>query len=348
VTDADDDSCISLIIPVCKGAEPFRKCLESVDALVPAPAETIVVADGEGDGSWRVADARGVRVVHVQTRSGPACARNLGARAARSDILCFLDADVTVPRDLIAAVSDVFRREPHLAALFGSYDAAPGGTNFLSHFKDLTHHFVHHTSSPDASTFWAGCGAIRKDVFESLGGFDESYAEPSIEDVELGYRLKRAGHAIRLCQSLQVKHWKQWSAGTLIRTEIFCRALPWTRLIIRERAMLNDLNLRHSDRASVLAACAIPIAIAATTWSRWGLAAAAGLWLILLILNAPLYRFFRRTRGWAFMFRAIPWHDVHFLCCGLGSVLGVIGSLRATGRASKTWPAANQTSQDLP
>ena len=77
----------------------------------------------------------------------------------------------------------------------------------------------------------------------ALGGFDEGYRQPSIEDIELGYRLKQAGHRIRLCKALQVKHLKRWSVVSLLKSDFFDRALPWTELILRDRRVINDLNL---------------------------------------------------------------------------------------------------------
>ena len=43
-----------------------------------------------------------------------------------------------------------------------------------------------------------------------MGGFDEGYHEPTIEDIDLGYRLKKAGYRIQLVKELQVKHLKRW------------------------------------------------------------------------------------------------------------------------------------------
>lgn len=71
-----------------------------------------------------------------------------------------------------------------------------------------------------------------------MGGFDESYRKPSIEDIELGYRLKQAGLKIRLCKALQVKHLKRWEVVSLLRADFFYRALPWTELILRDRQFM--------------------------------------------------------------------------------------------------------------
>jgi len=140
-------------------------------------------------------------VIALAERHGPAYARNRGAELARGDILFFVDADVVLAADATAQVRDAFREDPQLAAVFGSYDDAPAATNFLSRYKNLLHHHVHQTSRADASTFWAGCGAIRAAMLARAGGFDESFRRPSIEDIELGRRLRRAGsgNARMLC-----------------------------------------------------------------------------------------------------------------------------------------------------
>src|SRR5262245_33859911 len=130
-------SSIAVIIPVHNGGEPFRQCLESMARAVPRPAELIVVADGDSDGSWRVAEEFSAQVIRVSGPRGPAQARNIGARAAHSDLLFFVDADVTIPFDAVEQMATLFASEPGLAAAFGSYDDAPAAPNFLSQYKNL-------------------------------------------------------------------------------------------------------------------------------------------------------------------------------------------------------------------
>src|SRR4051812_30424002 len=94
----------SVIIPVWYGGTNFEKCLSSAVAAIQKGDEIIVVADGEGDGSWRIAEQMGARVVKLPTRSGPGRARNIGAEKSESDILFFIDADVIIPPDSIERI----------------------------------------------------------------------------------------------------------------------------------------------------------------------------------------------------------------------------------------------------
>ena len=314
---------VSVVIPVFEGGDAFRRCLAAIARSDEAPREILVVVDGGGDSDRRLAEHAGVRVLQTPTRGGPGRARNLGARAACGDVLLFLDADVTVHAGTVGQAVDALAWDPDVAAVFGSYDDTPGEHNFLSECRNLFHHYVHQTGREAASTFWAGCGAIRRSVFLCAGGFDERYRRASIEDVELGFRLTKAGYRVRLCKSLQVTHWKRWGFAAMVRADVLDRAIPWTWLILRQRGATNDLNLRQSHRLSVLMVFGLLGALLAVGLWDWPAAVAAALALGLLVLNADVYRFFWRKRGWWFALRAVAWHWTYYLYSGLGFAAGI-------------------------
>jgi hypothetical protein len=193
---------------------------------------------------------------------------------------------------------------------------------FLSQYRNLLHHYVHQTGHEDASTFWCGCGGIRRAVFLEMGGFNGGFDDPSIEDIEFGYRLRRAGRRIRLAKDVQVTHLKRWTAPSLLRTDIVARAVPWTRLIIRSRVLPNDLNVKSSARASVALVFMLAAALAAAPWLAWGFGAAILAGLGLLVLNAGFYRFLWRVRSPFFMLAAVPWHWMYYACAGIGFLIG--------------------------
>jgi glycosyltransferase involved in cell wall biosynthesis len=315
---------VSIIIPVHNGGADFHRCLESVVAAEPASYEIIVVADGDTDGSWRVAQEFNTHVLRIPTPEGPARARNLGAHTAKGDILFFVDADVTIPQDAIGQVAAAFEREPGRTAVFGSYDEEPFQTNFLSQYKNLFHHFVHQTASEEASTFWGACGAIRREVFLSMDGFDEGYRRPSIEDIELGYRIKKAGHKIRLLKDLQVKHLKRWTVFSLLKADFFCRAVPWTRLILNEGRFIDDLNIKISNRISVMFVYMLFLTLCGALYMPSLLVPAVLIMLLLFALNWNVYRFFLDKRGLSFTVRTIPWHWFYFFYSGMAFAFGFV------------------------
>ncbi len=308
---------ISIIIPVYNGGDAFHSCLVHAFALNPSPLEILVVADGDTDGSRDLAKAFGAKVLINPISKGPAHARNVGAQEAHGEILFFVDADVALPPNALNYISNAFQTEPELAALIGSYDDAPAEKNFLSQYKNLFHHYVHQTSCEQASTFWGACGAIRRNIFLKMSGFDEQYRHPSIEDIELGYRLTRAGYRIQLIKALQVKHLKRWNAASLIKTDFWQRAIPWTFLILQDGKFANDLNLKMANRVSVILVYSLLLALPlAWQWSFLSLFIAflAG---GLLAINIPVYRFFLKKRGFLFTLQMMPWHWFYYFYSGL-------------------------------
>lgn len=311
------------MIPVYNGGESFRHCLASINESVLPPDEVIVVCDGDTDGSWQIAEAFGAKVLQLPMSGGPARARNLGAKAAQSDLLFFIDADVTLHPQALRLIEQQFQKEPNLAALIGSYDDAPGANNFLSQYKNLFHHYTHQISAEVASTFWGACGAIRKYAFESVGGFDERYRQPCIEDIELGYRLKRQGYSIRLCKNIQVKHLKRWEPISLLKAEIFYRALPWTELMLRDRCFGTDLNLSYANRFSVVLIFALLGSFVIGGFTPWFYCVSIALVIALVAINQEVYRFFYSKRGLVFTLQVIPWHWLYFFYGGATFAYGV-------------------------
>jgi GT2 family glycosyltransferase len=314
-----------VIIPVHNGGDAFRKCLESIASTNPSPFEIIVVVDGATDGSASLAHAFATHVLTLPTSGGPAKARNLGADKALGSILFFVDADVTIRTDAVARVIAAFEKDPGLAAVFGSYDDEPYQPNFLSQYKNLLHHYVHQAGQDEAFTFWAACGAVRADVFRALKGFDERYGRPSIEDIELGYRIKAAGYRIRLQKDLQVTHLKRWTIASLLQADFFLRALPWTELILKRGGFTDDLNLKISNRMSVALVYISLLIFAASIFAPWLFAFAVMAIVLLLVINWDLYRFFAERRGVGFTCLAVPWHWFYYFYSGLAFAIAYVG-----------------------
>jgi glycosyltransferase involved in cell wall biosynthesis len=314
---------VSVIVPIHTGGAVFANCLQSLRAANPAPLEIIVVVDGGNDAAAQIAHQAGVSVTRTPTQSGPAVARNLGARAARGDILFFVDGDVTIPPTAVGDVAEFFRSHLEHSALIGSYDDSPSAQDFFSQYKNLFQHYVHQCSADEGYTFWGACGAVRREAFFEVGGFDERYRHPSIEDIELGYRLKGAGHRIRVCKCLQVKHHKRWGPGRLLWSDFFRRALPWTRLILHTGRLENDLNIDRISRLKVFLSYGLLGALGLSGWWSGGLVLAGILVATLLALDVRLLRFFWKKRGLRFAITAIPWLWLYYGYCGLAFGTGL-------------------------
>ena len=306
---------ISVIMPVYNGGEVLPRSLPPLVAMLGAGeiTEIIVVDDGSTDASGEIAGSYGVQLLHSGGRVGPGGARNVAAPSAIGDVLWFVDADVVVHDDAARVLLDAFSRTT-AAAVFGSYDDCPPARNFLSQYKNLVHRHYHSRAAGDAETFWAGCGAIRKEIFLAVDGFDAArYPYPSIEDIELGWRLRRRGLCITLLPALQGTHLKVWRFGNLVHTDIFRRALPWSRLIHGRAGLADALNIGAGERinAGLALGALLTLAGAAATLVPWWVPAAFG--AAIAVGNRELFVFFYRARGALFAMRAVLFHQLYYV-----------------------------------
>ena len=313
---------ISVIIPVYNGEKFLPGCLDAIASSSYKKYELIVVDDGSTDDSARISRERGALVLKMSRQSGPAGARNFGAQKARGEVLLFVDADVVVKPDTLERVASNSIKHPEIAAVFGSYDDEPAEKNFISQYKNLFHRFVHQQSRIEAATFWAGCGAIRRDVFLAMDGFNaERYPRPAIEDIELGYRMRTNGHRILLDKQLQAKHLKRWTLRSMLHADIFCRAVPWSMLIFESKGLLNDLNLQTSDRISVGLLGLSMVMLPFSVFRPELLLLIVVMLALIAVLNHKLYRFFVNRKGIAFAILAFPLHLFYYLYSAVTFVL---------------------------
>jgi glycosyltransferase involved in cell wall biosynthesis len=322
---------ISVVIPALNAGRYLRQCFEAIFASNGPSYECILVDDGSADDTASIARQFGVRILHLADGPlGPAHARNRGADVARGAIVFFVDADVVLAPGALRRVISIFQEQPDLAAVFGSYDAHPAAPGVISQYRNLLHHFVHQNGNSDASTFWAGCGAIRRSVFTQIGGFDaERFSRPSIEDIELGYRLRKAGYRILLDKQLQGTHLKRWRLCSMVRTDIVYRAIPWSRLIQEAPKASADLNLQPAQKVSValvgLACAFLALALAWPQSLVLTVFAISGV----VFLNHKLYAFFLRERGLLFATACVPLHLLYYLYSGFSYIYVSAGLCRS-------------------
>jgi glycosyltransferase involved in cell wall biosynthesis len=316
------DPTLSVIVPIYNGSKTIRECLDALFASSFRQFEVIVVDDGSDDGAHQIVAEYPCQTI-AQANAGPGAARNSGARAARGQILFFLDADILVKPDSLAQIVATFAARPDVGALFGSFGTHTTPDNFVTVYKNLQHHYTHQTASENASTFCGGFGAVRRQIFESVGGFHPPHR--FLEDIEIGYRLHVAGVTILLCKEIQFTHCKHYTLRSLVLSDLRGRAVPWTRLMLAKRLFRNDLNTRTHNVLSVPCAIAIPLAFLAALLGHAVMAAVSGTLLvgIFALLNRDFLSFLARTVSVGFALRAIPLIWLGYLYSALGVAIGV-------------------------
>ena len=277
---------LAVVIPASDRPATLDRALAAVHAASEPPEEVIVVD----------------RPAHIVSSA----ARNLGAHRSGADIVVFVDADVEVHSDVFVRIRADFAADPELTAIFGAYDDDPAAGSLVSDFRNLLHHHVHHEGAGPAKTFWTGLGAVRREAFLAVGGFDESRAW--IRDIEFGMRLHREGGVIVLDPSIQCKHLKHWTLMSMLETDLLRRGVPWLRLVLDGRADPSTLNLSWRNRVGAGASVTLVAALARRNLRLAGTALA-----VLLLVDGDFYSLLLRRRGPKMLAAGVPLHVLHRL-----------------------------------
>lgn len=325
---------LSVIIPARNCPDMLRASMAGVlaSALPRSAYELMVVDDTSNDGGATIAmaESQADRVLRVERGPlGPGGARNLGAQHARGDVLMFVDSDVVVSPGTLGGFLAAFDAQPDVAAIFGAYDTAPAAPGLVSQYRNLLHHYVHLTNAGEASTFWAGCGGVRREAFLAVGGFDVvRYPRPQIEDIELGQRLRANGYRVRLMPELQGKHLKRWTFSNMVRTDLRERAIPWMQLVIDAGDSMGDgpLNLQIGEKVrAVLSALSVGAVLAAAVFRDVRLLLVALVCVAIVLWgNATLLRWFAQQRGVLFAAAVAPLRLVYYLVSVCGAAWAIL------------------------
>ena len=280
---------IAVVVPATDDPPTLERCLAAIETGNRPPDELMVQQEPVG--------------------SGPAAARNLGSGETSADVLVFVDSDVEVDAEALARIERHVREDPARTAVCGADDVDPADPALASRYRNLLHHHVHAGAAGEAETFWAGLGAVRRDAFEAVGGFDTGrFPRASVEDIELGMRLRRGGSRILLDPRIRGRHLKRWTVASMVRTDFARRGVPWARLLLRVGSDSTALNLGRRRRLSAMTS----VALVAAVLARRPRPAAAAL-LANLALDRDLYSLLARRGGPRLLVAGIGLHQLHQL-----------------------------------
>jgi len=186
----------SVIVPTCNRPELLEQLLKVLAPQVGGDGEIIVTDDSPSQREAKevVSKFANARIV-PGPRRGRACNRNSGAGSAKGDWIIFVDDDVVPDGRFIQAYLDSIAR--------GSADVLEGRT-YSDH--NLDREKFEAPVNETGGLLWSCNFAIRRSLFNALGGFADVFATYGCEDTELQSRLLNAGHDIQFVGSASVYH----------------------------------------------------------------------------------------------------------------------------------------------
>lgn len=332
---------ISVVIPAHNASETLDKCLQEIARSEWKDYEVIVVDDASTDGTAQAAVEYSCRLICLPENVGAAEAKNIGARAARGDIILFIDSDIIIQPQTLGQVATAMNDQ--IDAVVGLLGPKLRYANFASQFKNLWMYYTYRRlaasqrSSQGVGVFYTSLAAIRRDGFLRLGGFDTNYRGASVtEDIEFGQRLLSSGQRVRVDPQLVVEHLKHYTLGGLLKTDV-SRARGLTKTFLRKKLERQQREAGQKYYASVPwffilgvpLAWLLPVFVLAGALTRqpgW-LVAALLSYLGMLLLNAPFLDTLRRVRGIWFFIQSCLFLPIDLWVSGLGVLLAIMSYL---------------------
>lgn len=261
---------VSVVIPNRNGAATLEACLRAACAAADRGGEVVLVDDASDDGSLAIAARFPCAVVALGAHGGVSRARNAGARAARGELLLFVDADCLLEPGAVEAARREYGDRRDLV-LGGTYTLRPPDTDFFSRFQSA---FIHHleTRRPVPDYVAAHAMLVDRALLLRSGGFVEGAVlgrAAGVEDVELSHRLRRAGCELAMSEGLRVRHVFRFSLRRSLANAAR-KARTWTAYSLAAGDLLADSGTAsRALKANVVLAGAQALLVA------WGLAAGA-------------------------------------------------------------------------
>lgn len=289
-------------MPVYDNPEGLRACLEGLRRQRDPAGEVIVADDASRSDPTAICETFGARCVRLAENRGPGAARNAAARAATGAILAFTDADCVPTPDWLSGIRRAFA-DGAVAAVAGGYGRDRSGT-FWGELRRLEARFHHPRETARVQTFVAANFAVRREIFDAVGGFPERRVG---EDLLLGLHLARAGFDVLWDPSLAVDQSFRPTLGAYFRQQA-----AWSAAVVELRLSNPEIGrLSWSVRRGKLPAEAV------CAFLFWTSLAAAGAGFIpawpaaasaaaAFGLKLPFARFLARERSPLFAAGALP------------------------------------------
>lgn len=216
---------ISVHIVAYRSRDTIGRCLAALEAQTVRPAEVLVLENGSPEAERVEASdlPDGVRFIESETNLGFAAGNNRLVEASSGRWLAFLNPDAFARPDWIEQLQAAIRRYPDVA-LFGSTQYSAERPDRLDGAGDVYHaaglayragYLRPASLLPGEGEVFGPCGAaamVRRDVFETLNGFDESFFCYN-EDVDLAFRARLLGHRAVQLRDAAVDHMGYASSG---------------------------------------------------------------------------------------------------------------------------------------
>lgn len=312
---------LSIIIPAFNAEKTLPGLLDSIYCSDFKDYEVIVVDDFSSDRTADIIKSYPARGIFLDTTTGPAVARNKGARVAGAQILVFLDADVMLEPDTLGKIARRFQENRDIKILVGTYSEMPLNKGFFPKFKALWFKSLFNENVKETDSLEGFCAAIDREVFKSTGGFNPLFQKAGMEDYELGCRLRQR-YQIYFDANIQVRH--NFPGFLKNGVRFFRRAYNFAPLFLKQEKNCRAHYLDRDALASIssfVSFLSLPFMVLHSIYATF---------LFLILITAFIFfsqRFIKlvfNRKGLLFTLIAIITYYINSIILGFAMALGVL------------------------
>jgi glycosyltransferase involved in cell wall biosynthesis len=313
---------ISIVIPTYNASGFMLGLLDSIFNQAVNDMEVIIVDDCSTDNTVEIVKKYPVRIIQMETNAGPAVARNRGVKEAAGDIIFFLDSDVLVLDGTIKEVEDYFNNNPDAQCIIGICATTPLNSGFVPAYMAMFE-YIHLIGQQynKVSVFAPRCGAIKKDFFLEIGGYDEQYKGADVEDFELARRINKKD-CIILNPKLLVRH--QFANFRQALKIYFKRTVMWVHLFFKEKQLDNAGPTSPSNGIAAICAFSSFLSLLLVPFVGFAQYLFVLLAVIYLVSNLKWWNFMRGEAGFLFSVRAMALNYLLGIEIMISALYGVI------------------------
>lgn len=263
-----------------------------------------------------------LKTILQKINAGPAKTRNFGVKKAKGQYVLFLDSDVQLKKYSLRRIYNLFKKGK-VYAFTGIWHFQQKTNRFFPQFKalrDWAYWFIEREKYARYYLFSTRIAGIEKKLFRKIGGFNEDYPEPTVEDIELTYRIEKIT-PIRFSPNIMVTH--EFEDFWPIAVKYFKRSRDWIGLYM-QRLRFDPVATSQTEAFKSIVATLIPFFILLACYHIFFSYPLVSLLTIFTFLEYDFWRFLLKEKGILFLLKAIPVSIILYFIINFGALTGLI------------------------
>ncbi len=261
-------------------------------------------------------------VYPLRKNSGPSKARNYGVKKSEGEYLLFLDSDVELSKSTLRNAFQ-FAKEKQVKAFTGVWHYRQKTDKFFPNFKamrDWVYWFIEREKYARYYLFSTRIAGIEKKLFLKIGGFAERFHQPTVEDIELTYRIEK--HAkIRFSPELMVYH--EFESFWPIAFKYFKRSRDWV-LLYQKRLRFDPVATSKKEAFKAVLSALLVFFLLLGFFHLIFIYVALLIFVQFTNLEWYFWTFVYKQKGFVFLLKSIFFSLILYLIIDLGSFWGLI------------------------